>query len=205
LARIAVIDYRMGNLASLKNSFAKIGAPVTVETDAEKLLTYDKLILPGVGAFGDASEHLHENGMDEVIREFVASGKHLLGVCLGMQMLFDSSEESPGAKGLGLVPGRVVRFDREKAAYPIKIPQMGWNRIHTKPHPLFRGLPDSFYLYFVHGYHAVVDNPIHQIGEADYGYTFTAAVSNGNVFGLQPHPEKSHDQGLQILKNFVEM
>lgn len=202
---IAIVDYNMGNLASVRNAFDLLGEKVTVESDPDKLGSYDKLILPGVGAFGDAMEHLNKQGMGEAVKEFARSGKYLLGICLGMQLLFESSEEFGVNEGLGLVPGRVVAFDSSRFHTPLKVPHMGWNRMFTKEHPLFKGLDEAHYLYFVHSYHAMCSEEAHSIGESVYGYRFTSAVASDNVMGIQPHPEKSHENGLTILKNFIHL
>ena len=202
---IAIIDYNMGNLASVKNAFAKLGKDTVVESDPAKFKEYDKLILPGVGAFGDAMQHLKERDMVEAIKAFAASGKPMLGICLGMQLLFESSEEFGAHEGLGLIKGHVVHFDSAAFEEPLKVPHMGWNRMFTKEHPLFENLDDEHYLYFVHTYHAVCDNAEDIIGETYYGYKFTSAVAHGNIMGIQPHPEKSHDNGLKILENFIKL
>ncbi len=202
---IGIVDYNMGNLASVKNAFDLLGEKVVVESDPAQLHTYDKLILPGVGAFGDAMEHLRMRGMDEAVRQYAQSGKYLLGICLGMQLLFDSSEEFGLNEGLGLIPGRVVAFDSSRFHTPLKVPHMGWNRMFTKPHPLFDGLDEGDYLYFVHSYHVLCENEANSIGECVYGYRFTSAVANDNVMGIQPHPEKSHKNGLKILENFINL
>jgi glutamine amidotransferase len=201
----------MGNLASVINAFTKVGADATLESDPAKLDQYDKLILPGVGAFGDAMEHLKENSMDKAVKNFAASGKPLLGICLGMQLLFESSEEFGTTQGLGLIPGKVVAFDENKFDHPLKVPHMGWNEMFQQPVgadprvcPLFDGLPDDFYLYFVHSFHAECDDK-YAIGKTHYGYEFVSAVQNGNIYGIQPHPEKSHDNGLKIIENFIKL
>jgi len=212
---IGIVDYNMGNLASVINAFAKVGVDATLERDPSKLSHYDKLILPGVGAYGDAMEHLKQNGMDEAVIAFATSGKPLLGICLGMQLLFESSEEfakdENGTKGLGLIPGQVVAFDERKFDHPLKVPHMGWNELfQTKRKEegvrskLFEGLPDDFYLYFVHSFHAVCDEK-YAIGKTHYGYEFVSAVQNGNIYGIQPHPEKSHENGLKIIENFAKI
>ncbi len=202
---IGIVDYKMGNLASVINAFAKVGAEARLESDPERLKNYDRLILPGVGAFGDAMEHLHSNGMDEAIRDFASRDRPLMGICLGMQLLFESSEEFGTHEGLGLVPGRVVRFDESKFDHPLKVPHMGWNELFVqKETPLFAGLPREFYLYFVHSYHTECDDA-YAIGKTMYGYEFVSAVQNDNVFGIQPHPEKSHENGLKIIENFTKL
>ncbi|DAB40314.1 MAG TPA: imidazole glycerol phosphate synthase subunit HisH [Sulfurovum sp. UBA12169] len=202
---IGIVDYKMGNLASVINAFANVGAAVTLESDPGKLDQYDKLILPGVGAFGDAMKHLKSNGMDEAVKRFAHSGKPLLGICLGMQLLFESSEEFGSHEGLGLIPGKVAAFDESRFDHPRKVPHMGWNELFKqKETPLFKGLPDAFYLYFVHSYHVQCDDA-YAVGKTHYGYAFVSAVQNGNIFGIQPHPEKSHENGLKIIENFVKL
>ena len=202
---IGIIDYKMGNLASLKNSILKIGEKANIIHSPEELLSCDKLILPGVGAFGDAITHLKEENFIEAINEYVESGKDLLGVCLGMQLLFSSSTESEVTQGLDLIPGTVTRFDETQAKHKIKIPHMGWNTMRTdKTSKLFQGLDDEIYLYFVHSFHGNCDKQ-YVIGETLYGYDFVSAVQKDNIYGFQPHPEKSHDKGLKILENFINI
>jgi glutamine amidotransferase len=198
--KIGIVDYNMGNLASVKNAFDKIGANAEVVSDAEKLKDYDKLLFPGVGAFGDAMEHLKKTNLDEAIKEFIKSGKYVLGICLGMQLLFEKSEEFGNHLGLGIIEGEVVRFKKVKDH---KIPHMGWNKMFTKKNSLFDEIYDP-YLYFVHSYHVVCDEK-YVIGKTIYGYEFVSAVNKENVFGFQPHPEKSHKEGLKILKNFIKV
>jgi imidazole glycerol-phosphate synthase subunit HisH len=202
---IAIVDYNMGNLASVQNAFASLGCETVVENDPANFSKYEKLILPGVGAFGDAMEHLLERNMVEPLRAYAASGKPMLGICLGMQLLFESSEEFGSNEGLGLIKGRVVAFDVSKFDEKLKVPHMGWNRMFTKQHPLFEGLDEEHYLYFVHSYHAVCENEADSIGKTAYGYEFTSAVAHNNVMGIQPHPEKSHKNGLKILENFIAL
>jgi len=202
---IAIIDYNMGNLRSVANALEKIGARAEIVKESEKLTTYDRVILPGVGAFGDAMDHLRKSGMDEAIKSFAQSGKPMLGICLGMQLLLDSSEEFGYHEGLGLIPGSVTHFDTSKFEIPHKVPHMGWNELFvTKQTPLFSGLPEAFYLYFVHSYHANTQKQ-YIIGKTIYGYEFPSAIQKENIYGLQPHPEKSHENGLAILKNFTEL
>ena len=182
-----------------------LGSEVVVESDPEKLKKYDKIILPGVGAFGDAMEHLQSRGMDIALQEYASSGNYMLGVCLGMQLLFESSEEFGSHKGLGLIKGSVTAFDTAKFEQKLKVPHMGWNRMFTKEHQLFNNLDDEHYLYFVHSFHVNCKNEADSIGKSVYGYEFTSAVAHENILGLQPHPEKSHKNGLAILKNFIEL
>ncbi len=202
---IAIIDYNMGNLASVQNAFAKLGKDTVVENNPQKFAKYDKIVLPGVGAFGDAMEHLRERDMIDSIKEFAASGKPVLGICLGMQLLFESSEEFGKHEGLGLIKGDVKAFDTTKFQENLKVPHMGWNRMFTKEHPLFEGLDENHYLYFVHTYHVNCANEEDIIGQTEYGYRFTSAVAHNNIMGIQPHPEKSHKNGLQILENFINL
>jgi len=202
---IGIVDYNMGNLASVKNAFSLLGEEVVVESDPDRLKQYDKLILPGVGAFGDAMEHLQVNGMDTAVKDYAKSGNYMLGICLGMQLLFDSSEEFGSNEGLGLIPGKIVGFDTSVFSHPLKVPHMGWNRMFTKEHPLFEGMDQEHYLYFVHSFHAVCENKENIIGETEYGYRFSSAVQKDNILGIQPHPEKSHKNGLAILKNFINL
>jgi len=202
---IGIVDYNMGNLASVINAFASMGVNAQLESDPAQLKKYDKLILPGVGAFGDAMEHLGQNGMDEAVKEYASSGKPLLGICLGMQLLFDSSEEFGESQGLGLIPGKVVAFDEQKFDHKLKVPHMGWNEMfQQKQSELFNDLPNDFYLYFVHSFHALCDDE-YAIGKTYYGYEFVSAVQKDNIYGIQPHPEKSHENGLKIIENFVKL
>lgn len=202
---IGIVDYNMGNLASVINAFTKVGVDTTLESNPKGLEQYDKLILPGVGAFGDAMEHLKENGMDKAIVAYAKTGKPLLGICLGMQLLFESSEEFGSHKGLGLIPGKVVTFDENKFDHTLKVPHMGWNELFVqKETPIFQGLQKDFYLYFVHSYHAVCAEK-YAIGKTHYGYEFVSAVQNNNIYGIQPHPEKSHENGLKIIENFAKL
>lgn len=202
---IAIVDYNMGNLASVQNAFTKLGCQTVVESDPSKFGNYDKLILPGVGAFGDAMKHLQERNMVEPLREYAASGKYMLGICLGMQLLFESSQEFGENEGLGLIKGHVTAFDSSKFDEPLKVPHMGWNRMFTSQHPLFTNLDEEHYLYFVHTYHVNCTDKDDIIGRTNYGYEFTSAVAHGNIMGIQPHPEKSHENGLKILKNFIDL
>ncbi|MBQ6583404.1 MAG: imidazole glycerol phosphate synthase subunit HisH [Mogibacterium sp.] len=201
---IRMIDYGVGNLFSLRSSLAAIGAEVEVTGDAEAIREADKLILPGVGAFRDAREALAAGGLDEVVRERAGAGVPLLGICLGMQMLFDKSYEYGEYEGLGLIPGSIVPM---KGVVPehLKIPQIGWNALHlTNPSPLLRYVKEGDHVYFVHSYYADTDDR-YIIATTEYGAELTAAVQNGNVYGCQFHPEKSSRVGLSILKAFCEL
>jgi len=201
---VAIIDYNMGNLASVYNACKLIDVDATIVKDPAKLQDFNRVILPGVGAFGDAMKHLKSTGMYDAIKEFAVSGKPMVGICLGMQLLFESSEEFGDTKGLGVIPGRVVAFDKSKMDMDEhKVPHVGWNKIFNKQNKLFDGLENP-YLYFVHSFHAVCDEQ-YTIGTTHYGYEFVSAVQKENIYGLQPHPEKSHDNGIQILKNFMKI
>ena len=201
---IAIVDYGVGNLFSLKSSLAAIGAEVVVTRDANLLRSARKLILPGVGAFEDAARKLRECGLDTVIKEEAAQGKPILGICLGMQLLFEKSYEFGEHQGLGLIPGSVVPM----AGFipdQLKIPHIGWNALRMKKSsPLFRYISEGDCVYFVHSYFAAhCDNYV--IADTEYGQWLTAAVQNKNVFGCQFHPEKSGSVGLNILRAFAEL
>ncbi len=202
---IAIIDYGVGNLFSLNCSFKAIGEEAVVTSDPETLKKADKIVLPGVGAFADAAAKLKASGLEDVLKEEVAKGKPLLGICLGMQFLLDSSEEYGNHKGLGLIKG-TNRSIGEVIPENYKIPHMGWNELLYcgSRHPLFRYLGDHEYVYFVHSF-AGFDCEENTIAVADYGAKITAAVAKKNVMGTQFHPEKSGDTGLKILKAFCEL
>ena len=200
---IGVIDYGVGNLFSLTASLKHLGLKTVVTDDADTLLACDKLILPGVGAFGDARRKLSEKGLDRLIVEEASRGKPLLGICLGMQMLFDSSSEYGFHKGLGLIGGRVEPIEPDLTK-PLKIPHIGWNALHfVKDSPLFSYVDEGEFVYFVHSYYAKDCAP-DTLCTAEYDIPLTAAVGRGNVFGTQFHPEKSGDTGLRILKGFAD-
>ena len=202
---VAIIDYGVGNLFSLKSSFASIGVDACVSADPDVLRAADRLILPGVGAFGDAAAKLRNSGLDKIIFEEVAKGKPLMGICLGMQMLFDVSFEYGEHKGLGLIPGE-IRPIAEVIPAELPIPQIGWNALRLKgeKHPVFKYVNDGDHVYFVHSYYgANCDESV--IADTEYGAFLTAAVARDNVCGCQFHPEKSGKVGLAILKAFCEM
>ena len=201
---LGIVDYNIGNLASVQNAILKVGESAKIESDPSKLKDYDKIILPGVGAFGDAMEHLQKSGMQEAILEFIKSGKFLLGICLGMQLLFQKSYEFGEHSGLGLLEGEIIHFEKATLKKGEKIPHMGWNLVKkVKNSALLEGLEDSFYLYFVHSYY--LGESKNAIGMYHYGIDFVSNVQKENIFGIQPHPEKSHNVGLKILKNFVKL
>ena len=194
---IAIIDYGVGNLYSVEKAFSAIGEEVKVTGNAEDLRSADKLVLPGVGAFGDCMNNLESTGLIPVVLEQIANKKKLLGICVGLQILFEGSDESPNIKGLGVFKG----FVRKINAPLLKIPQMGWNAVEMHNN-LFEGLKNNSYFYFVHSYHAVPDDKKIIAATTNYGETLTAAVASENVYATQFHPEKSGDVGLKILKNF---
>ena len=201
---IAIVDYGVGNLFSLKSSFAAIGAEVVVTADERVLKAADKIILPGVGAFEDAANKLRQSGLDRVLIELAGQGKPLMGICLGMQMLFEKSYEFGEHAGLGLIPG-AVRPIQDVIPTDYKIPHIGWNALHfRKDSPLFAKIEDGDCVYFVHSFYAA-DCDNHVIATSEYGAELTAAVQKGNVFGCQFHPEKSGKTGLAILRAFVDM
>jgi len=198
---IAIIDYGVGNLFSVEKAFVKLGADVIVTSDAEEIAKADKIVLPGVGAFGDCMQNLIESGLIPTILDAVATGKPFLGICVGLQILFDGSEESPGVAGLGIIKGMVKKI----YAPALKIPHMGWNSLEfTAASPLFQALPKSPYVYFVHSYYAVPEDPSVILAVTEYGQQVTAAVAQKNIQATQFHPEKSGDIGLLILKNFIK-
>ena len=199
-----IIDYGVGNLFSLISSFRAIGADITVSSSPDDIRAADRLVLPGVGAFRDAAEKLSASGLDRVIIEEVKRGKKLLGICLGMQMLFEKSYEYGEYKGLGLLKGE-IRPIREVIDADLKIPHIGWNALHFRQKsPLFRYLDEGDCVYFVHSYYAVgCEDSL--IATAEYSAELTAAVAKENIFGCQFHPEKSGNAGLKILKAFMEL
>ena len=200
---VAIVDYGVGNLFSLKSSFAAIDVKAIVTSDPSEILGADRIILPGVGAFEDAARKLKESGLDKVLKQAVDKGIPVMGICLGMQMLFDKSFENGEFEGLGFVKGE-VRPIKEVIPKDLKIPQIGWNALSIKkPSKIFKYIKDGDYVYFVHSYYAANCNDS-LIADTNYGAPLTAAVQNGNVYGCQFHPEKSGDVGLRILKAFCE-
>lgn len=199
---IALIDYDAGNMRSVEKALDFLGEKPVVTRKREEILGADRIILPGVGAFGDAMHNLEAFGLTEVIKEAVEKKIPLLGICLGMQVLFEKSEESPGVKGLGILEGEIVRFPKTEG---LKIPHMGWNSLScSKDGRLFEGLEENPYVYFVHSYYLKAKDPKIVKATAEYGVTIHASVEKGSVFGCQFHPEKSGGTGLHILKNFIE-
>jgi len=197
---IAIIDYNMGNLLSVSKAIEAVGGDIRLVDKADELEKFDSIVLPGVGHFGDGMENLRSRGFEEPLHKAVKAGKNILGICLGMQMMLESSEEAPGVKGLELFKGKVLRFPQVGE----KVPHMGWNNVKIEnQHPLMQGVPDESYFYFVHSYYVAVDDPNCTIGSCEYITEFTAIIGQNNVCGTQFHPEKSQKFGLTILENFV--
>lgn len=206
---IAIVDYGMGNLRSVAQALqhAAPHAHVALVTTPEAIVAAERIVLPGQGAMPDCMRSLRESGLFEAVIE-ASRNKPMLGVCVGEQMLFEHSDEG-NTPGLGLLPGKVVRFALEGRVQEdgsrYKVPQMGWNQVRqTRPHPLWAGIPDGAYFYFVHSYHVAPSDPAHTVGETVYGDPFTSAVAAGNVFATQFHPEKSAEHGLRLYRNFVD-
>jgi glutamine amidotransferase len=198
---IAIIDYGMGNLRSVQKAFQKVGAEAVITDERATIESARAVVLPGVGAFGDAMTNLHSQGLVETIERIVEQGRPLFGICLGLQLFFEESEEMGLHRGLGLLPGRVRRFD-----VGLKVPHIGWNQVHIRRQsPLLDGLADGSYAYFVHSYYVEPTGGDVILATTDYGLDFASIVGLGNVFGIQFHPEKSQDVGLRILSNFVAM
>jgi len=200
---IALVDYGMGNLRSVEKALARVGADVHIVSDRDSVLAADALVLPGVGAFGDCMANLEKIGLVEAIREFVATKRPFLGICLGFQALFESSEEAPGVKGFALFPGTVPRF----ATNGLKVPHMGWNQLSIEQGdcPLLKGVADGSYVYFVHSYYCKPKNASVVCGTTDYSIKFCSMLWAENVFATQFHPEKSQAIGLKMLENFVRL
>ncbi|MCM1309100.1 MAG: imidazole glycerol phosphate synthase subunit HisH [Butyrivibrio sp.] len=198
---IAIIDYDAGNIKSVEKAFAYLGQKAVVTRDADIIKNADKVVLPGVGAFGDAMSRLREYGLDDAIREAVVCGKPFLGVCLGLQLLFGSSEESEGVGGLDILKGKIHRFPNDRGC---KIPQIGWNSLEIRESSvLFKNIPNHSYVYFVHSYYLKAEEEGIVAASADYAAHFHAAVEKDNIFACQFHPEKSGEVGLKILANFA--
>ncbi len=198
---IAIIDYDAGNLKSVEKALGRLGKETVVTRDPQTILAADQAILPGVGAFGDAMGNLHRFGLVDVIHGFADSGKPFLGICLGLQLLFESSEESPGIKGLGLLPGKIRKLP---GGTGLKIPHMGWNSLEIMDgKQLFQDIDQGAYVYFVHSYYLEASDPADVAAVTEYGTRIHAAVEHNNLFACQFHPEKSGETGLQILRNFA--
>lgn len=200
---VAIIDYDAGNIKSVEKALLHLGEEVMITRDREQILNSDKVILPGVGAFGDAMEKLRSYGLDKVIYEVVERKIPFLGICLGLQLLFEKSDETPGVKGLGVLPGEILRIPDKEG---IKIPHMGWNSVKIKENArIFKDIPQDSYVYFVHSYYLKAGREEDVVATTEYSTLIHAAVEHDNVFACQFHPEKSSEIGLKILKNFVEL
>lgn len=200
---IAIIDYDAGNIKSVEKAMALLGQKVIVTRDKDKILSADKVILPGVGSFGVAMGKIQQYGLGPVIRQVVKNGTPFLGICLGLHLLFEQSDESPGVPGLGILKGKILRIPEAEG---LKIPHMGWNSLEFPvPGRLFKGLPEEPYVYFVHSYYLEAAEEQIVTAVTEYGTRIHASVEQGNVFACQFHPEKSSDTGIHILKNFVEL
>ena len=200
---IAILDYDAGNLKSVENALQRLGQECVVTGDAAVIQSADKVILPGVGAFGDAMEKLRSLGLVETIQKVVQEKKPFLGICLGLQLLFDSSDEAPGVKGLGILPGKIVAFPKKEG---YKIPHMGWNSLEITPSArLFDGVAQGAYVYFVHSFYLEAANEEDVVAATEYIAHVHASVEHENIFACQFHPEKSSEVGLHILKNFIEL
>ena len=199
MTQVAIIDYGVGNLRSVEKAFAATGCTAVISSNENVLRNAERLVLPGVGAFGACMNALIERGFDQIVRERVAAGTALLGVCVGMQMLFQESEEFGTTHGLGLLGGRVRRFPAD-----LVVPQVGWNQIRQRaPHPLFEGIADADFFYFVHSYYCEPVETEVILGETDYGVAYPSVIAQANLFGVQFHPEKSQSAGLRLLSNFA--
>lgn len=200
---VAIVDYGIGNLHSVSKAVERLGYTSLVTAEPREILAADSVILPGVGAFGDAMEHLRESGLDVVVKAAADAGQPLLGICLGMQLLFSTSQEHGEYQGLDILPGSVVRFGQREG---FKVPHMGWNRLSFRQpdSPLLSGLTEG-HVYFVHSYHALVDADSDLLAVTDYGHPVTAVVGRGNVYGMQFHPEKSGELGVKLLGNFLQL
>lgn len=200
---IAIIDYDAGNIRSVEKALLSLGGHVIITGDAEEILSADKVVLPGVGAFGDAMENIRERGLETVIHDVTESGKPFLGICLGLQLLFERSEEAPGVEGLGILKGEILKIPETEG---MKIPHMGWNSLHLQNGgKLFEGIQEQSYVYFVHSYYLKAEDERTVKATTEYCTHIHASVERENVFACQFHPEKSSDVGLRILKNFVEL
>jgi glutamine amidotransferase len=200
---IAIIDYDAGNLKSVEKALQYIGQEPVVTREPDVIRNADRVILPGVGAFGDAMEKLHKYQLVDVIREVTASGKPFLGICLGLQLLFERSDESDGVEGLSILKGEILRIPKQG---DLKIPHMGWNSLHIREGArLFQGIPENAYVYFVHSYYLKAEDENEVAATTEYSTTIHASVEKGNIFACQFHPEKSGDVGLEILRNFAKV
>lgn len=200
---IAIIDYDAGNVKSVEKALQFLGEEVIITRDREQILSADRVVLPGVGAFGDAMEKLHSYNLVEVIKEVVAKKTPFIGICLGLQLLFESSEESPGVEGLGILQGKIVRIPEKDG---LKVPHIGWNSLkYPNKGRLYQGIEEDSYVYFVHSYYLQAQDPSIVVAQTEYGVDIQASVEKDNVFACQFHPEKSSSVGMTILKNFINI
>lgn len=200
---VTIVDYGMGNLRSVQKAFERLGIQAEITDCPERILTADHLVFPGVGAFGDAMYELERRNLVKPILRFIESGRPFLGICLGLQLLFEKSYENGIHKGLGILRGDVVRFELSSE---YSIPHMGWNQVRKEcPNPLMQGIPDESFFYFVHSYYVVPANPEVIVGTTEYGFRFCSMIRQDNVFATQFHPEKSQSLGLKLLQNFAEL
>jgi glutamine amidotransferase len=198
---IGIVDYGMGNLRSVEKAFERVGGEVRIITRPEEVPEASKLVVPGQGEFGDAVANLARSGLDRAVREAIERGTPFLGICLGFQLLFESSEESPGAKGFGVLPGKVARFPPGE-----RVPHIGWNQIAVhRSAPLLSGVADGGFFYFAHSYYCIPADPSDVVATTDYGFEYASVVARDGLIGVQFHPEKSQDLGLRILANFAGM
>jgi glutamine amidotransferase len=198
---IAIIDYGVGNLASVRNALIKLGHEAVISSSPEQILQADRVVLPGVGAFGDAMNNLSHLGLDKTVKQVIASGTRLLGICLGLQLLFTEGEEHGIHPGLGIIKGQVKKFNLPR---PYKVPHMGWNQVYPRQDSvLFKGLPSAGHFYFVHSYYVIPQDDSVVAAYSDYGLDFVCAVEQGQLMATQFHPEKSGRLGLQVLQNFA--
>lgn len=202
---ISILDYGAGNLTSVRLAFERLGVDAVICASAEDVLAGGAVVFPGVGSAASGMKAVRERGFDRVLRQAVADGRPVLGICLGMQLLFERSAEDGGVEGIGLLPGEVKRFDFPPES-GLKVPEMGWNGVSmAKPHPLFRDIPDGTPFYFVHSYYCVTGNAGDSAGITEYGgLNFTSAAASGSLFATQFHPERSGNAGMQLLRNFVQ-
>ncbi|MDE6909174.1 MAG: imidazole glycerol phosphate synthase subunit HisH [Lachnospiraceae bacterium] len=200
---VAIIDYDAGNIKSVEKALISLGESAVITRDRETILNADKVILPGVGAFGDAMEKIRGYGLEAIIKEVIAKKTPFLGICLGLQLLFESSEESPNVIGLGILKGKIIKIPDDRG---LKVPQIGWNSIRfPNSGKLYKGIAEHSYVYFVHSYYLQAQEPEIVVASTEYAVNIHASVEKENVFACQFHPEKSSDVGLHILKNFIEL
>ena len=199
---IAIINYGVGNLRSVEKAFQAVGGDAVVTSDRELICNAEKIVLPGVGAFGECANRLRESKLDELVREAAETGKPMLGLCVGLQLMFDEGHEFGIHQGLGLLRGRVVRFPEDG----LRVPQIGWNQIEeVKAHPLLTGLENGTYFYFVHSYYVEAEDEADVLAKTEYGIRYPSICARGSVCGVQFHPEKSQDAGLKLLANFAAL